>query len=66
MANGTQHGMTDRQFRIHLARVLLADCRTRRHWQASRDFYWRQFAGAQESRRRAAAMREPKQSGLFA
>lgn len=58
--------MTDRAFHIHLARVLLADCRTRRHWPASRDFYWHQFAFAQAARQAAAAMRDPIQGGLFA
>lgn len=58
--------MTERQFLIHLARVLLADCRTRRHWPASRDFYWQQFDRAQTSRQRAAAMSDPLQQELFA
>lgn len=58
--------MSERQFQIHMARVLLSDCRTRRHWPASRDFYWHQFAYAQAARRRAAAMVETTQGDLFA
>lgn len=57
--------MTDRQFHIHMARVLLSDCRTRRHWPASRDFYWHQFDYAQRCRKAAAAMTEIKQGRLF-
>jgi hypothetical protein len=57
--------MTDRQFQIHMARVLLSDCRTRRHWPASRNFYWQLFAHAQRCRKAAAAMTEIKQGRLF-
>jgi hypothetical protein len=58
--------MSERQFQMHMARVLMADCRTRRRWPASRDFYWHQFAYAQQCRRRAAAMCDTMQRELFA
>jgi hypothetical protein len=59
--------LTDREFRIHVARVHLAECARRRRSHVNRDFYWHLFAWAQRSRREAAAMpRTPSQGGLFA
>lgn len=57
--------MDDRAFRIHFARVHLAECRARRHSRVNRDFYWFLFASAQAARREAASVREPRQGGLF-
>jgi hypothetical protein len=56
----------DRAFLLHVARVHLAECARRRTGRVNRDFYWSLFAWAQNARRRAAALREPTQSGLFA
>ena len=56
--------MNDRAFRIHFAKVHLAECRVRRHHPANRNFYWHLFASAQQARRDAAAMRSPVQGGL--
>lgn len=59
--------MDERAFRIHFAKVHLAECRSRRHHPANRDFYWHLFASAQDARRQVAAMRPaPVQGGLFA
>lgn len=57
--------MDERAFQIHFAKVHLNECRARRHHPANRNFYWFLFASAQEARRRAAALREPAQGGLF-
>jgi len=58
--------MGDRAFRIHMARVLLNECRARRHSRVNRDFYWSLFTSAQKARRQAAGMRQqPAQGGLF-
>jgi hypothetical protein len=55
----------DRAFRIHCAKVHLAECSRRRRDPVSRNFYWRLFAWAQKCRREAAAMRLPAQQALF-
>jgi hypothetical protein len=61
--------MNDRQFRIHMARVYLAQARVWRARAATMPFYWRSFwqylEYAAQCRREAAAMREP-QGELFA
>ncbi len=58
--------MDDRAFRIFFARVMLNECRARRHSRVNRDFYWSLFASAQKARRLAASMRAtPVQGGLF-
>jgi len=58
--------MADRAFRIHCARVYLAEAARRRHNPVSQSLYWRLLSWATDSRKRAAAMREPMQGGLFA
>lgn len=69
MADGTQGGMSERQFRMHMARVYLAQARLCRHRAAELPWYWRSFwdylEWAAKFRREAAAMREP-QGDLFA
>lgn len=57
--------MADREFRIHYARVMLGECRARRHHPANRDFYWSLFSSAQRARRQLSEIREPVQGGLF-
>lgn len=61
--------MNDRQFRIHMARVYLAQARVWRARAATMPFYWRSFwqylEYAAQCRREAAAMCEP-QGELFA
>lgn len=57
--------LRERNFLIHFARVYLNECRARRHHPANQNFYWVLFASAQAARRRAAALREPAQGGLF-
>ncbi|HXS04166.1 MAG TPA: hypothetical protein VN731_06805 [Rhodanobacter sp.] len=61
--------MTDRQFRIHMARIYLAQARVWRHRAATMPWYWRSFWDyldyAAECRREAAAMREPVTGDLF-
>ena len=57
--------MDNRSFLRLYARVLLADCAARRHWPASRSFYWFQFAAAQQARRKLAGLRSA-QGELFA
>lgn len=70
MADGTQPHLTERQFRIHMARVYLAQARVWRHRAAELPFYWHSFWQyldiAAKFRSEAAAMREPVQGGLFA
>ena len=70
MADGTQRGMTDRSFRIHMARVYLAQARVWRHRAAELPWYWSSFWQyleiAAKCRREAATMREPVQGELFA
>lgn len=62
--------MTDRQLQLHCARVYLAQARVWRHRAAELPWYWRSFwqylEWAAECRRKAAAMREPKQAEMFA
>lgn len=62
--------MTDRQFRIHIARVYLAQARACRHRAAEMPWYWRSFWDyleyAAKCRRQAAAMSDPLQQELFA
>lgn len=58
--------MTDRELKIHVARVQLNECRARRHCPVNRDFYWTLFNYAQKCRRDAASMGVPVQGGLFA
>lgn len=67
--------MSDRAFRLHCARVYLAECSRRRHGpvvgerrhNVNGDFYWTLFGWAQRQRREAAAIsRDPVQGGLFA
>ena len=54
--------MTDRQFRIHMARVYLAQARVWRRRAAELPWYWRSYLQyldyAAECRREAMAMRE--------
>lgn len=57
--------LDERAFRIHMARVQLNECRARRHSWVNRHFYWSMFAYAQDCRRAAAAIRQPRQGGLF-
>lgn len=70
MAEGTHPALTERQLRIHMARVYLAQARVWRHRAAELPFYWRSFWQyleiAAKCRREAAEMREPVQGGLFA
>lgn len=70
MANGMQGGMSERQFRIHMARVYLAQARVWRHRATELPFYWHSFwqylGYAAKFRREAAAMRETVQGELFA
>lgn len=69
MTDGMQRGMSDRAFRIHMARVYLAHARVWRHRAADLPFYWPSFWSyleyAAKCRRQAAAMHEPVQGGLF-
>ena len=62
--------MNDCQFRIHMARVYLAQARVWRHRAAEMPWYWSSFwrylEWAAKARREASAMREPVQGGLFA
>jgi len=64
--------VTDRQFRIHMARVYLAQARVCRRRAADLPWYWHSFWQyldyAAKCRREAAAMREPvaPQMELFA
>jgi hypothetical protein len=62
--------MTDRQFRVHMARVYLAQARVWRLRAAELPWYWRSFFQyldyAAQCRREAMAIREPVQGGLFA
>lgn len=59
--------MSDRALKLHVAKVLLNECRARRHSWVNRKFYWRLFLDAQRCRQAAAAMaRRPQQGGLFA
>ena len=64
--------MTDRQLRIHMARIYLAQARVCRSRAATMPWYWRSFWQyldyAAKCRREAAAMREPTapQLELFA
>lgn len=53
--------MTDREFAIHYARVMLAEASRRRHQPA---FYWWLIRAAQRSRRDAG--HAVRQRGLFA
>lgn len=57
--------MPAREWAIHFAKVMLAECSRRRHHRPSRHFYWSLFASAQRSRRNAALMRNPQQGALF-
>lgn len=57
--------MDERAFQIHCAKVHLNECRARRRHPANRNFYWVLFTWVQAARRRAAALREPAQGGLF-
>jgi len=61
--------MTDRQLRIHMARIYLAQARVCRHRATTIPWYWRSFwqylEYAAECRREAAAMREPITGDLF-
>ena len=59
--------LDDRAMKVHVAKVLLNECRARRHNWVNRHFYWHLFLAAQRCRREAAAMsRGPIQRGLFA
>lgn len=70
MADGSHPTLTERQLRIHMARVYLAQARVWRLRAATMPWYWRSFFVyldyAAKCRREAAAMREPVQGGLFA
>lgn len=58
--------LSDREVKLHVARVLLAECGKRRHSPVNRNWYWRMFACAQSCRRAAEAMRaQPAQFDLF-
>lgn len=57
--------MNERELKIHVARVQLNECRSRRHDPVNRFFYWTLFHYAQKCRRDAAKLREPEQAGLF-
>jgi len=61
--------VTDRQFRIHMARVYLAQARVWRHRAATMPWYWHSFwqylEYAAECRREAMVMREPVTGDLF-
>lgn len=62
--------LTDRQFRIHMARVYLAQARVWRQRAATMPWYGRSFFQyldyAAKARREAAAMCETAQGELFA
>jgi len=58
--------MNPRTYAIMHARVLLAECARRRHGSVNRDFYWHLFASAQRARREAAAIRNIRQTEMFA
>lgn len=70
MADCSHPALTDRQFRIHMARVYLAQARVWRHRAATMPWYWRSFwqylEYAAKCRRDASAMHEPVQAELFA
>lgn len=61
--------MTERQFRIHMARVYLAQARVWRFRAAEFPWYlrsfWQYLDYAASCRRKAAAMREPAIGDLF-
>ena len=57
--------MTEREFAIYYARVMLAEASRRRHGRVNRDFYWTLIAAAQRSRREAV-MRDVVQAEMFA
>ena len=62
--------MTDRELRIHMARVYLAQARVWRSRAATMPWYWRSFweylGYAAECRREAAEVREIVQVEMFA
>ncbi len=62
--------MSDRAFKLHLARVYLAQARVCRLRAATLPWYWHSFWDyldwAAKYRREAAAMRETTQGELFA
>lgn len=62
--------LSDRQFRIHMARIYLAQARVWRLRAAELPWYWSSFFVyldyAAKCRRKAAAMREVVQTELFA
>lgn len=62
--------LTDRQFRIHVARVYLAQARVCRHRATEMPWYWHSFwdylAYAAKCRREAAEMCDKPQGDLFA
>ena len=61
--------MTDRQFRIHMARIYLAQARVWRQRAAELPWYWQSFWQylnyAADCRKEAFAMRETTQGELF-
>ena len=61
--------MSDRAFKLHMARVYLAQARVWRLRAATLPWYWRSFwqylGYAAKCRREAAAMRETTQGDLF-
>ena len=61
--------MSDRAFKLHLARVYLAQARVWRLRAATLPWYWHSFWDyldwAAKCRREASAMREPITSDLF-
>lgn len=69
MADCSHPAPADRQFRIHMARVYLAQARVWRHRAAELPWYWRSFFVyldyAAKCRREAATMWDP-QGDLFA